>query len=287
MQESFNNKSFLARLGELAFRRRRTVVAVWALGLVLAFGASSKLAGEWSADYETPGSDSKAAAELLDARFPERRPYSVDFVWRARDVTEPSVGRRIDGLLAEAQRLEGIGDGVRAADAQVSRDRSVGLVRLPLATRRSDDVPVSTGERLIELVERESRDGLRVEAGGLVIGNAQQGEVSSEGVGLLIAALVLVLTFGSLVAAGLPLAAALFGLGISSALGAILAAVIDVPDWAPSVAAMIGIGVGIDYALLIVTRFRAALSRGADAREATMEAIATAGRSVLVAGSTV
>ena len=158
---------------------------------------------------------------------------------------------------------------------------------MPLATRSSDDVPTATGERLIELVDGASRDGLRVEAGGLVIGNAQQGEVSSEGIGLLVAALVLLLTFGSVVAAGMPLATALFGLGLSSALGGILAALIDVPDWAPSVAAMIGIGVGIDYALLIVTRFRAALARGLEPREATMEAIATAGRSVLVAGSTV
>ena len=85
----------------------------------------------------------------------------------------------------------------------------------------------------------------------------------------MVAAVVLLLTFGSLVAAGMPLATALFGLGISSALGGILAAVIDVPDWAPAVAAMIGIGVGIDYALLIVTRFRAGLERGLDPREAT------------------
>ena len=287
MRASYDKNGLLARLGDLAFRRRRLVVAAWVLGLLLAFAASSKLAGEWSADYETPGSDSKAAAELLDQRFPERRPYSVDFVWQAKDVTRPAVRERVDALLGEAQRLEGIGDGVTSADAQVSRDGSVGLVRVPLSTRRSDDVPLSTGERLIEMVGHESRDGLRVEAGGLVIGNAQQSEVSSETVGLIVAALVLLLTFGSLVAAGMPLATALFGLGISSALGGILAAVIDVPDWAPSVAAMIGIGVGIDYALLIVTRFRAALGRGVEPREATAEAIATAGRSVLVAGSTV
>jgi putative drug exporter of the RND superfamily len=115
----------------------------------------------------------------------------------------------------------------------------------------------------------------------------QEGEVSSETVGLMVAAAVLLLAFGSIVAAGMPIATALFGLGISSALGGILAAVIDVPDWAPSVAAMIGIGVGIDYALLIVTRFRSALDRGLAPSEATAEAVATAGRSVLVAGTTV
>ena len=98
---------------------------------------------------------------------------------------------------------------------------------------------------------------------------------------------MLLLTFGTLVAAGLPIATALFGLGISSAVVGLLAAVMDVPDWAPAVATMIGLGVGIDYALLILTRYRAALAAGREPRAAVVEAISTAGRSVLVAGTTV
>jgi hypothetical protein len=120
-----------------------------------------------------------------------------------------------------------------------------------------------------------------------MIANAQQGAISSEAVGIMIAALVLLLTFGSLVAAGLPLATALFGLGISSAVVGLLAAVTAVPDWAPALASMLGIGVGIDYALLIVTRYRAALGAGRDVRAALGEAMSTAGRSVLIAGTTV
>ena len=129
------------------------------------------------------------------------------------------------------------------------------MLRIPL-TELPGAIPDTTGETLIELAERASGDGLRVELGGQLIANAQEGEISSEMVGLAIAALVLLLTFGSLVAAGLPLATALFGLGISSALIGLLAALIDVPDWAPALASMLGIGVGIDYALLIVTRYR-------------------------------
>ena len=279
--------SFLPRLAGFAFRRRRLVVIVWLVGLVVTLGASSQLAGDWSADYETPGSDSKAAAELLGARFEERRPYSVDIVWQARDAAAPEVRERIDGLLTRVQRLEGMGDGVSAAQAEVSRDGTIALVRVPLAVPSSDDVPLSSGERLVELVGAAGGDGLRVEAAGQVVADAQQGEVSSEGIGLLVAAFVLLLTFGTLVAAGMPLATALFGLGISSALGGLLAAVIDVPDWAPSVASMIGIGVGIDYALLIVTRYRAGLADGLTPHDATVTAIATAGRSVLIAGTTV
>jgi RND superfamily putative drug exporter len=287
VQQHSNTKSFLARLGELTYRRRRPVLVLWITGLVLALGASSQLAGDWSADYETPGSDSKAAADRLGERFPERRPYSVDVVWQARDASAPVVRSRIDGLLAKAQRLDGIGDGVTTANAEISPDGTVGVVRLPLATQSSEEVPLHTGERLIELVDETGGNGLRVEAAGMAVANAQQSEVSSEGIGLMVAAVVLLLTFGSLVAAGMPLATALFGLGISSALGGILAALIDVPDWAPSVAAMIGIGVGIDYALLVVTRFRAGLAGGLAPQQATAEAVATAGRSVLIAGSTV
>ena len=277
----------LARLAELAFRRRRLVVVAWIAALVVAFGASSQFAGEFTADYATPGSDSKTAQDRLADRFPAQTPYTIDVVWQADNAGSRDVTNRVDGLLAGAQRLPGVGDGVSARDAQISPDGTIGVVRLPLAVENVDDVPVETGEAVIAMVDRASRDGLRVEAGGQPIGQAQQGEVSSEVVGLAIAAIVLLLTFGTLVAAGLPLATALFGLGISSAVGGLLAAVVDTPDWSTSVATMIGIGVGIDYALLIITRYRAALSSGADPQAATVEAISTAGRSVLVAGGTV
>ena len=114
------------------------------------------------------------------------------------------------------------------------------MLRIPL-TELPGAIPHSTGEQLIELAEQASGGGdLRVELGGQVIANAQEGEISSEMVGLAIAALVLLLTFGSIVAAGLPLATALFGLGVSSALIGLLAAVMDVPDWAPALASMLG-----------------------------------------------
>ena len=287
MKSRPTSKTFLARLGELTYRRRRLVLVAWVLGMVIAVAASSKLAGDWSANYETPGSESEAALNRLDERFPERRPYGVDVVWQARHAASPEIRARVDEFLASAQRLEGMTRGTTTETANVSPDGTIGLARIPLAARSAEDVPVETGERIIELARAADGNGLRIELGGFLIGNAEASEVSSEMVGLMVAAVVLLLTFGSLIAAGMPIATALFGLGISSALGGILAAAIDVPDWAPAVAAMIGIGVGIDYALLIVTRFRAALERGLDARDATVEAIATAGRSVLVAGSTV
>ena len=276
----------LARLADLAFRRRRAVVAVWVAGLIAAFGAAG-FAGDWSADYSTPGSESRAAAELLQERFPERNPETVDVVWQARDGAGSTVvEQRIDRLVADAGALEGIGRGASAAQADISRDGSIGVLRIPL-TELPGAVPRASGERLIELAEQASGAGLRIELGGQLIANAQEGEISSEMVGFAIAALVLLLTFGSVVAAGLPMATALFGLGISSALIGLLAAVLDVPDWAPALASMLGIGVGIDYALLIVTRYRNSLAAGRQPRAAVAESVATAGRSVLIAGTTV
>jgi RND superfamily putative drug exporter len=249
--------------------------------------SAAGLGGDWSADYSTPGSESRAAAELLQERFPERNPETVDVVWQAPDgAGSPAVAQRIDRLVAGADGLEGIGRGGGAAEAELSADGTIGVLRIPL-TELPGAIPHASGERLIELAEQSSGAGLRIELGGQLIANAQEGEISSEMVGLAIAALVLLLTFGSVVAAGMPLATALFGLGISGALIGLLAAVLDVPDWAPALASMLGIGVGIDYALLIVTRYRGALAAGRAPREAVVESIATAGRSVLIAGTTV
>ena len=273
----------LARLADLAFRRRRAVVATWIVALVAAF-ATAGLAGDWSADYSTPGSESRAAAQLLDERFPQRSPDTIDVVWQAEDAA--AAAPRIDRLARQAASLEGVGRAAPATASDVSRDGTIGVLRIPL-TQLPGAIPDHTGTAMIDLAQRASGDGVRIELGGMVIANAQGGEISSEVVGLAIAALVLLLTFGSMVAAGLPFATALFGLGISSGVTGLLAALIDVPDWAPALASMLGIGVGIDYALLIVTRYRAALAAGRDPRGAVGEAIATAGRSVLIAGTTV
>jgi putative drug exporter of the RND superfamily len=279
--------SRLARLADFAFRRRRTVLAAWVGALLVIVALAGALRGEWSADYATPGSESKAAVDLLADRFPERRPDSIDVVWEARGgALAPDVRSRMDAFIRDAAALDGVGEPVPAARADVSRDGTIAVARLPL-TVSPGAVPLETGNRLIDMAEQRSGDGVRVALGGQAVGNAQRGEVSSETVGFAIAALVLLMTFGSIVASGLPIATALFGLGISTALIGVLAAVVDTPDWAESVAAMIGIGVGIDYALLILTRFRAALGRGLDARAATVEAVAHAGRSVVIAGSTV
>jgi RND superfamily putative drug exporter len=148
-------------------------------------------------------------------------------------------------------------------------------------------VPKEDGEKLIDAAEENSGGGLEIKLGGDPIYNAQE-STSPEGIGFLGAAIVLLIAFGSVVAAGLPLAIALVGLGISSGgLILLLANIVDVPDWTTAVSGLIGIGVGIDYSLLVLTRFRAAMKAGKDRHDAVVEAVTTAGRSVIIAGATV
>src|SRR5204863_4200058 len=143
------------------------------------------------------------------------------------------------------------------------------------------------GKKLIAAAERHDGDGLEIKLGGEAIYTAQESS-SPEGLGFLGAAIVLLIAFGSVVAAGLPLAIALIGLGITSGgLIVLLANGVDVPDWTTAVSGLIGIGVGIDYSLLVLTRFRSAMQGGKDRHDAVVEAVTTAGRSVIIAGCTV
>jgi RND superfamily putative drug exporter len=273
----------LARLADLAYRRRGRVVLAWMAVLAAAIAVAPRLAGEFSAEFATAGSESQAAADLVAERFPGTSGDTIEVVWQAdAGARDPSVLGRVKRFLEDAERLEGV---AAAQPPRVSRDGTIALARLEL-DRPALDVPAETGTSLIDMAEAASGDGLRIELGGPPIRNAQEGG-SPELVGLIAAAIILFIAFGSVVAVGLPIAIALFGLGLSVLLIGVLAAVIDVPGFAPAIAGVVGIGVGIDYALLILTRFRSALASGSDPRTAVVETVTMAGRSVLVAGTTV
>jgi RND superfamily putative drug exporter len=275
-------RGFLARLADLVCRRRGRVLVAWIVLLPAVIALGARFAGEFEADYSTPDSESKAAADLIAERFPGSTGDMIDVVWQAPNLRSPAVEAKVERFLTRGSRLEGVGEPGRP---QVSPEGRIAVARLELE-RRVWDVPDETGKRLIEMAEEASGDDVRIELGGGVIRNAQGG-TSPEFAGLIAAAIVLLVTFGSVVAAGLPLLTALFGLGISIGLIGLLALAVDVPEWAPAVAGLMGIGVGIDYSLLILTRFRAALAAGQTRPDAIVEAIATAGRSVLIAGVTV
>ena len=274
----------LIRLADIAYRRRGRMVLGWIVGAVVIIGVGSSLAGEFNANYDTPGSESKAASDLTKQRFDGYSGQEIYVVWKAPGGARSAIAQRqINAFFAEAERVDHVD---RHTPIRVSRDGEIGSTTLPL-TVPGWEVDKEDGEKLIEAAERNDGKGLEIKLGGDPI-YAAQGQSSPEGIGFLGAAIVLLIAFGSVVAAGLPLAIALIGLGITSGgLIALLANVIDVPDWTTAVSGLIGIGVGIDYSLLVLTRFRTAMNEGKGRHDAVLEAVTTAGRSVIIAGATV
>jgi RND superfamily putative drug exporter len=274
----------LRRLVTWSYDRRRRVLALWVAAVVAASVLAGAFGGDNEVDFTVPGSDSAEAVELLQDRFPEFAGGTVDVVYTAEGgVTDPAVTERVDALAAELRESPN----VVAADAGlVSPDGSTGVVQVRF-DEPGEQLPVTSVERVMDLAGEAEGDGLRIELGGYPIETVEQQEAGSESVGLLAAAVILLVAFGSALAAGLPLLIAGFGLGV--ALGGVwlMANVIDVPDFGVQIATMIGIGVGIDYALFIVTRFRTALAEGREPRDAVVLAGGTAGRAVVFAGSTV
>jgi RND superfamily putative drug exporter len=275
---------FLANLADLAYRRRGRMVVAWIVAAVVIIGLGMSLAGEYKADYDTPGSESEAAGQLTEERFSGYSGQEIYVVWEDPDgARSPEAREGVDAFLAEAKRVDHVAE---ETPIRVSDDGTIGATTLPL-TVPGWEVPKEDGEKLIAAAEDNSGDGLQIKLGGDPIYAAQEAS-SPEGIGFLGAAIVLLIAFGSIVAAGLPLAMALIGLGISSGgLILLLANVLDVPDWTTAVSGLIGIGVGIDYALLVLTRFRSAMNAGKDRHDAVVEAVTTAGRSVVIAGGTV
>jgi RND superfamily putative drug exporter len=280
----------LGRLAGFAHRRRGTVVLIWLAAVVATIGLSAAFAGNFRADYTARGSDSRTAADLLTARFPAQSGESVDVVLHGTGpLTAPATRADVAALLgriAAVPHVRGIADPYQVPGA-ISADGRTARATVQLDVAVPDDMPIPDTKQIIALTAAAARPGLDVQAGGQVVEQAQQGSIGSEGIGLAAAALILLIVFGSVVAAGLPIVVAVTGLAISGAMVGLFAALLDVPSWSTSLAAMMGIGVGIDYVLLMVTRYREYLSRGLPARSAVMATADTAGRAVLVAGGTV
>jgi RND superfamily putative drug exporter len=264
------------------------VLAAWLVGVALVVALGSASAGTFAADYSAHGSDSSRATAVLAQRFPGQGGESVDVVVRA-DGGVAAARPQVEALLADLARAPHVAGVVSPwqAGGQVSPDgrTAVGALRLDVAQPAAMPVPETRG--LLRTTAAAARPGFDVALGGQVVQQAEQGSIGSEGIGLAAAAVVLLLTFGTLVAAGLPIVVAVIGLAASSALIGLLTTVLDVPDWSTSLAAMMGIGVGIDYVLLLVTRFREQLALGRDVPDAVVRTMDTAGRSVVVAGGTV
>jgi RND superfamily putative drug exporter len=279
----------LYRLGHAAVRRRRLVLALW-LAVLVAVGVASAVGGGRTSDtFTLPGTESQEAADLLDARFPAQGGSTAQVVVADRAGVDTPEARAAVGELATALAalpdVETVGDpygpGAVAPGGTVLQFD----VTYPMD---APEVPEASYEELVDTVGEARSGELDVQMGGPVVEAGSQAEPGgTEVIGLMVAVVVLLVTFGSVLAMGLPLVTALLGVGITSALLGLLAALVDLSSVAPTLAVMIGLAVGIDYALFIVTRHRANLAAGMDVTESIALATATAGSAVVFAGVTV
>ncbi|MCL6673279.1 MULTISPECIES: MMPL family transporter [Streptomyces] len=283
----------MAALARWCVRHRLVAVLLW----LLAFGgvsAAAAVAGSaYSNDYEAPGTESGAATKLLQRGFPGLGGDSDTVVWHVKDgtVRAADVEQTMNQTLDRIADLPGVASVSSPYDGQgAGRISSDGHTAYATVTfdHRAEDIKKSEAEAVVRTAEAARADGLRVELGGSAVALTEpSGGHVAEVVGVVVAAVVLFLAFGSLAASVLPIATALVGVGTAYASIVLLGHAMTVADFAPMLGMLIGLGVGIDYALFIVTRHRRGLKRGLSVTEAVTNAVTTTGRAVVFAGATV
>ncbi|MBD0422234.1 MMPL family transporter [Streptomyces sp. TRM S81-3] len=282
--------AFLYKTGQFSFRRRWFVTALWA-GLLVAAGVlASRADAAPPNDFSLPGTEAQRAYDLLDERFPEVNAdgAAARVVFKADDgkVTAPAARRAVEDAvraLGEGPQVDRVTNPFETGS--VSKDGTIAYAQV------SYSVPVTelsdtSREALMDTVAETNSSGLTVEAGGNAVSDAVGGH-SSEAIGIAVAAVVLVITFGALIAAGLPLLTALLGVGVGTCAIKALAAPLGLGGTTSVLATMLGLAVGIDYALFVVSRYRDELARGRSREDAAARAVGTAGSAVVFAGLTV
>lgn len=314
-------------LSAWAVRRPVFALIAWVVAMVAIVGLSVSLKGTLNDSFDLPDTESKTATDLLikSGTDTSRVDGGATIVWKPSTGTalDPGVAEKVQPVLEKIAALKSTacvtnpfndqggslgtdcpkGGGPIGPDAAkvlspeelkvltasfspVSPD---GTVAFATITFKGNGTDVSTEDAKSILAEVKALNGdtLQVGANGQVLEFAGQEPPSSEGVGILVAIIILLIAFGSIVAAGLPIVVAIIGLALGQALVLVVANFLDVATFAPTLAAMIGLGVGIDYALFVINRYRQGLMVGHDPKRAAQEAVATAGRAVLFAASTV
>jgi putative drug exporter of the RND superfamily len=279
---------------------RKYVLLGWIAVLVLINAFAASAGTEYSNNFTLPHSGAQRAADLLQRSFPAQAGDRDTIVFRSasRPVSAPAVRDRMQKMLGEVSKLPHVTSVISPYDAggakAISADGSIAFATV-VFDEKANLLPKSAGEHVVKVARAAASSGphgIQVELGGQAIENTEQaGFGLSTAVGLFAAVVVLLLTFGSLVAMGLPIVTALFGLGTGLGVIALFTHVVDTPDFSTELAAMIGLGVGIDYALFILTRFREAYWTPGPTyhgvRESVVQALDTAGRAVVFAGCTV
>jgi len=279
----------LAALARFSVRHRRIMVfGIWIPLLVIVGLVSGKMGSNFSTKFELPKSEANDVQKLLEANSPEKAGFSGEIVFSSPNgVNSDDVVAALTPFFDNVESLPGVtvtSPFSETAKGQINQAGTTGFASLDVSLRSQSEI-MSLSTQIQDMGKAVHIDGLKMEYAGQIFAGFEM--PASEVYGLLAAMIILVLAFGSVLAMGLPIGTALVGLGVGSSLAIILSHVVPMPDFTTSLVAMIGLGVGIDYALFIVTRYREGLTEGLTVEEAVINAVDTSGRAVIFAGITV
>jgi RND superfamily putative drug exporter len=281
------------KLAHWCIHHRRTVIIGWILVAVVTSVIATAVGRQYSSNFSLPGTESQRAHDLLRSEFKSESGDVDTIVFHVEQgtVDSPQVKAAVGSLLnhvASDPHVVGVLSPYTPAGAvQISPDRRTAFATINFS-KPAADLPNSTGKAVLDQIAGVHVPGLHLAAGGQVIEQAEGFSIGpATAVGAIAALVILLITFGSLAAAGMPLVTAALGLITGVALIGLATHITDMSDIAPQLALMIGLGVGIDYALFIVTRFRESFGVLGDVEGAVLEAMDTSGRAILLAGCTV
>ncbi|MGJ5892150.1 MMPL family transporter [Streptomyces niveiscabiei] len=283
--------TFLYRLGRLAFRRRRLFLMAWIVVLAaVGIGAASS-SGTTTDDFTLPGTQSQSAIDLLGKEFPQASASGATarVVFEAppgQKLTDPANRAEITALTAELKKAPQVASVTEPfASGLVGKDGTIAYAQVTYRVAKADMTDAAS-DALHEVAAAGEKAGLTVSLGGTAV-QEKSGGSAAELIGLAVAAVALVITFGSLLAAGLPLLTALFGVGVAILCITLATSFVDMASASSTLALMLGLAVAIDYALFIVSRYRSEIREGHEPQEAAGRALGTAGSAVVFAGLTV
>ncbi len=283
-------------LATWSYRHRRIVLGIWLLALVGTNLLSIAAGSAYSNNFNLPNTESTRALALLRSVAPKESGDSEQIVFGTlggAKVTDPAIQQRVAAMLARVAQLVhvvSVASPFSASGAKqgagISRDGTVGFATVAL-DRQAQSLPMSYAKDLVDTATSISGNGLTVGVSGQLAEQANQPSIGGVGFGILTAGIVLFLVFGSLYAMAMPLVSALMSLGTAVSVIGLLSHVLKMPDFSSQLVLLIGLGVGIDYALFIVSRHRQALLVGRDVESSVVLSLDTSGRAVLFAGAVV
>ena len=279
----------MASLARWCFRHRRAVLALWLVALVAFAAVDRSVGSSYANNFTLPATDSSRAQAVLKANFPAQAGDSEQIVVQARTGTlhDPATRAEVEAMLTRVGRLPHVAAVTTPYQlgGQISRDGTIALATVHLDAL-AQNVPKAAVTDLIHTARSADSPVLNVQLGGAAVENSQTTQQSSsEGLGIIFALFVLFFAFRrSILSALLPLISALLAIGVGTSIVGLLTHVFAVPQFAPIVATLVGLGVGVDYALFIVSRHRSGLLAGKSPEEAAVTALNTSGRAVFFAG---